>query len=488
MLNDPRISLAAAVDPALGDQALRAFDAIQPILRIDDGNRFAANAAASSLAMLSRIFPHTRLEGDAELGYNVWGARSLGQLVEILAAVRPTPARAPEQQVVVAIGDGLASADMWLGGDDWTGVVGRGPTPISSTNWGLGLQVAAILGVGEMTKSALASIGVPVMLATGDLVWNLLDYSRRPASATAESVAAASPIRIAILGCGSVGTSASAMLALEQLSGTCTAVDGDSFDPRRNPFRYPALLGTETGQKAPWVSDVLSRAGWASTGEARSVGEWAIDQPEPGFRGMVVSSVDERSGRMEVADLLAETTLSVGVRGLALHLQRERLGDAYACPFCEFVDVAPPSTQAGALASLTGLSIERVLSLQEGGALSPEDVAAGLAAGRVRPERAPELVGRRLADLVREGYSEATVTAPEGSIRIAAPHVSWLAGLLPVAEVVKAACGLPQIERRVDVDLTGLPTGFTRSVPRDRSGRCLCSSAGRQRWAARLYG
>jgi hypothetical protein len=487
MLNDPRISLAAAVDPALGDQALRAFDAIQPIVRIDSDNRFAANAAASTLAMLSRIFPHTRLEGDAELGHNVWGAQSVGQLEEMLAAVRPEPARVHERQVVMAIGEDLDSADMWLGGDDWTGVVGHGPTAVLSRRWGLGLQAAATLGVGELTKSALASIGVPVVLATGDLVWNLLDYSRRQATATADSVSA-SPMRIAVLGCGSVGTSASAMLAFERLSGICTAVDGDSFDPRRNPFRYPALLGTETGQKAPWVSDVLSRAGWASTGEARSVGEWAIDQPEPGFRGMVVSSVDERSGRMEVADLLAETTLSVGVRGLALHLQRERLGDAYACPFCEFVDVAPPSTQAGALASLTGLSIERVLSLQEGGALSPDDVAAGLAAGRVRPERAPELVGRRLADLVREGYAEATVTAPEGSIRIAAPHVSWLAGLLPVAEVVKAACGLPQIERRVDIDLTGLPTGFTRSVPRDHSGRCLCSSAGRRRWAARLYG
>jgi hypothetical protein len=191
---------------------------------------------------------------------------------------------------------------------------------------------------------------------------------------------------------------------------------------------------------------------------------------------------------MQVADLLADTTLSVGVRGLAMHLQREHLGDEYACPFCEYVSLDPPSTQAGVYAAATGLEIARVLQLVDGATLSGEDVAVAVGAGHIRPERAESMIGRRLADLVRESYAEATV-APEGqAVRVAAPHVSWTAGLLPAAEVIKSAFGLPQVDRRVDIDLAGLPTGYVRAVAADSSGRCLCASPWRRRHMRRGSG
>jgi hypothetical protein len=73
-------------------------------------------------------------------------------------------------------------------------------------------------------------------------------------------------------------------------------------------------------------------------------------------------------------------------------------------------------------------------------------------------------------------------------VLVSAPCVSWMAGVLATSEVAKAAAGLPLVDRRVDLDLSGLPLGAVRRLPRDRSGRCLCAPPFRQRAAHRLYG
>jgi hypothetical protein len=484
VLSDPRVSLAAAVPAASAELVLESLDRIRPIVRIGANEPAAANAAASLLAMLSRVFAHTTLDGNASLGGNPWAAPTLAHLETALASVRPAPVRAPEVDLVIAIGAGAVGADWWVGGDDWTAAVSRQPVAVRARALSLGLQAAAALAVGEAVKPVLAALGLSTVSTDGELVWNLVNYRCEKAT----DLISDHPSRpdVAVLGCGSVGTSFGAVLSFEEsVTGSCVAVDGDSFDPTRNPYRYPALRGSESASKAAWMAALLKAAGWESGSMEMSVGEWVASRDEPGFAGIAVASVDDRSGRMEVTDLLAETTLSVGVGGLALHLEREHLGDGYACPFCEYVSLAPASTQAGVFAAATGLDIARVLQLQEGGALSLQDVATSVASGHLRAEQAESMVGRRLADLVRAGYAEASVAATGGAIRVAAPQVSWLAGLLPAAEVVKSALGLPLIDRRVDIDLAGLPTGFVRSVPADKSGRCLCASPWRNRWMTR---
>ena len=75
-----------------------------------------------------------------------------------------------------------------------------------------------------------------------------------------------------------------------------------------------------------------------------------------------------------------------------------------------------------------------------------------------------------------------------GTVAVAAPQVSWLTGVITAAELVKAASGLPVLDRRVDVDMSGLPQGFTRQVKADSSGRCACASGIRRRWMVNLYG
>lgn len=77
---------------------------------------------------------------------------------------------------------------------------------------------------------------------------------------------------------------------------------------------------------------------------------------------------------------------------------------------------------------------------------------------------------------------------PEGGeVTVSAPFVSWLAGVVLAAEVDKFARGLPILDRRVELDLSGVPAGVVRRLPPDPTGRCLCQSPVRRRWARALY-
>jgi hypothetical protein len=487
-MSDPRLALSADHAGGSAARVLEALDGTRVVVRLAPG--LAEPAAAAGLALVSivgRLLPHIVVDGDAPVGPNPWAATSVTDGLDRPAATRPAPTRPAARNLVVAVGPGIDHADLWIGGEEWTARVGRTPQPLDPAGLGLGLQAAATLAAAEVAKQVLGSLGMAQVPLPAELVWNLLDYQRRPAGPVERR--RLRPVSLAVLGAGSVGSSVVGVLAcLPEVTGRVVVVDDDAFDPARNPYRYPASTGGERGPKAIWLAGVLEQLGWQVGHLEGTVAKWVAVSPTPGFNGIAVASVDTPEGRLQVADVLAETTLSIGVDGLALHLQREHLGDGFACPFCDFVDLDPPITQAEALAQQTGLPVERVLALGLGGRLTDADVAAAVGAGRVNPERARELVGRRLADLIRRAYAEATIQTPEAApTAVSAPYVSWMGGVLAAAEIAKAALGLPMVERRVDLDLTGLPPGFVLARPADRSGRCVCASPIRRRWMARLY-
>ena len=300
-------------------------------------------------------------------------------------------------------------------------------------------------------------------------------------------------------GGGSVGTSAVALTATalgpeyanspDAADVLFTIIDLDRFDETRNPFRYPALLGGETEDKATLLAGRLREAGLNAVGVVDTVGHWVTGRATPGVQGLVISSVDTIEGRLEVADIIAEQTLSIGVRALELHAQREQMGGVAACPFCHYVDAAPAMTQADVYVGGTGIAQNRILELLAGDKLTASDIAAAAGAGKVRGDGA-SLVGRRVDDLIGRIYADAPVPTTDGAIAltIAFPQVSWFAGTLAAVELVKQIRGLPTLQGRVDVDLAGLPPGAVRIMQRDGSGRCLCNSAVRQQAWTRLYG
>jgi hypothetical protein len=230
--------------------------------------------------------------------------------------------------------------------------------------------------------------------------------------------------------------------------------------------------------------------GWTAEDVVGPASDWVCSQPNPGFTGIAVSSVDRADSRLQVADAMAATNLSVGVDALALHIQREHPIDAFACPYCDFVSIGPPMGQIDSLAELLKLPQPRVAQMMLGGdTLTGADIATVVAAGRIRAERSEELVGRRIDDLIRRTYAEICVPTEAGApAAVSASYVSWMGGVLIAAELTKAALGLSMVDRRVDLDLSGVPLEGVRRSLRDTSGSCICASPQRHRWAARLYG
>jgi hypothetical protein len=460
---------------------------------------------------LSRLFPHVQVDGSAHAGPNPWGITDVADAPDWFRGVRPVPTAAPAADIRVSIGmsPGPRVRDrvLGVGGGDWTARLAWEPQPLDDPSCGLrhglGLHAGACLAVSELLKVAMVPLGMRALMLPGSggyssgdpLVWNLIDYRRAPAPVITGAEGRLLCLRVLLAGAGSVGTSAAgALVFCPGLTGEAIAVDPEDFDPARNSFRYPALSGGETGAKATWAAALLQNAGWRAEPAVADIGTWNAGQQSPGFDGIMVSSVDDLTARFEVADVLAREVISAGVGGLAFHVQRERLGDGWACPYCEYVSAEPALTQAHVIAAQLGLPVERVIALQIPGAvLTTADLKTSASAGKIFSETGSRLVGHRLADLVAGVYAEAAIGAQRdpgqpGTVAVAAPQVSWLTGVITAAELVKTASGLPVLDRRVDIDMSGLPQGFTRRVRADASGRCACASGVRRRWVVNLYG
>ncbi|WP_232661265.1 hypothetical protein [Pseudonocardia sp. TRM90224] len=506
--NDPRLRLLGTLSHT--EQSVAALAALDDVRVVIEVGKEAGAAHTCSLIALSGLL--ARLVGDVSISRvipapgNWWGVGTVGEIVEVVQRLWPRPATAPKRQLRVTVGArGVSAGDVGVGGGDWTAGLGVAPVALDPASHALGVHAAACLAVGQVLNRVLGNLGYPGLILDGPYALDLLTHrpGRSAPAAVGGQLVSPGALEVAVAGVGSVGTSTLALLAMaiatphravgDRRSVRVTAIDADDLDPNHNPFRYPALRGGELGNKAVWATGRLREFGIVADAAPHGVAQWAVARDRPGFDGLLISSVDTVSGRLDVADVLARETLSLGVSGLALHAQRERFADGLRCPFCDYVCADPPATQAQVYAEVTGLPVARILQLlHHDTRLTDTDVGFAVTAGRVPPHRRTDVVGYRLADLVREAYAEAALRpagpAGEGAVAVAAPHVSWFAGVLAAVEVVKQLDGLPLLDRRVDVDLGGLPPGVVRRVLADATGRCVCRSAVRRRWTKQLYG
>lgn len=511
MSDDPRLRLLgdqAASD--VGNAVLRRLDETAVVVEVSRGaDRAALAAVAAFVAMIARLVPEVVIDSPNELPANWWKATSWDDLLVRLKAVRPLSGAPTTRRIKVGFGVVHDGCDLYVGGGDWNVFLSDTPVELEGrNNHALGVHTAGCLAVSQVLIRVLAEVGFPGVAIADRVETNLVDHGLHAVDqrkVLGPSSGDERCLQAGFLGVGSVGTSALAVLATvcspalnpdtpfaEAVK--ITAVDKDVFDPGRNPYRYPALTGGETAAKASGMVDRLHELGIAADAVVKDVASWNMSKSEPGWHGVLVSSVDTITGRLDVADVLAERTLSVGVSGTEMHVQWERFADGYACPFCDFIRADPPLTQAGVFSEVTGIPVARVLALlQEGAVMDAADVEMAVVAGRVPENRRSALVGAPLSDLVRQAYAEAEVR-PGGEsveadvIAVASPQVSWLTGTLIVAELIKDLLGLPLVQRRVDLDVAGLPAGLVRVVPADTTGTCVCRSGVRARWYRDLYG
>ena len=258
--------------------------------------------------------------------------------------------------------------------------------------------------------------------------------------------------------------------------GELIVVDDDVLQTR-NRLRYPLWIAPAQGRKVDWLANLCRSSLLTVTGVAATAEDYGETLERP--PRLAISAVDTVAARAAIADVLALETLNAGVDGLQLHAARHRFGDGFACIYCGYVDASPASSELDVYVALTGLPPARVAQLLHGERLSAADIEVLVESKRLDAAGAIELAGGRLMDVGRARlYAEAAIPAL-GQARVAAPFVSALAGAILAAEVLKTS-GM-RLDRRVDVDLSGWPTGLTSRPKQDPSGRCLCWSPIRRR-------
>lgn len=483
-MTDPRLGLLAKHGVA-AEQALDALARPSVIIRVGPRPSTSDLVAAVGLyAQCVRMFPNVELDADGYLPNNPWHATSVSDAVDLQPCVEPRCHPQPDP-IVIGIGPAAGTADLYIGGDDWTAYLSTTPPACRAACYGgLGLHTATALAASEIFKNVLTHLGLTSNLLTNDFVWNLINYQLTPAPTT--STKPPQHQRLLFIGAGSLGSSAAAALCCTPVSATAEVVDPDYFDTSRNPYRYPAATVHTDGLKSKWVAQLLNMsAAINATPCTDQIEDWIHYQPQPGFNGTTIITVDRVDARRHTSDIWPRASIAAGVSGLATELLRSHIDDLdFACPYCLHVNVTDPGDQVDLYAQATGITTDRIQQLLAGEHLTLEDLK------HVSIPDSTHLKGRRLEDLIRATYAEATIPTSDPTsshLQISAPHVSWLTGITIAAEIIKASLALPTLKRRLRIDLRGLPLGVTDHPPADSTGRCICRDLFKRQEAQSWY-
>jgi hypothetical protein len=474
---DPR----AGLFPLSGDTELllERLDRSRVVVVGDAASGCLALAIAN---LVARFAPgvEIRFPGD-QVDLPVFGAGALQDLGErLVRSVGLGVAEDAERTVVVRAGTGAGRADVYVSADGWSLRMTRAPH-VALIGTGPAVAAASALAAAEVLRQLLPEL--PGLRLRDSFEWNLVDYRTGPATEAPPPA----DVEAVCFGAGSVGSSLVYALLLSGAAGRLQVVDDDRL-MAHNRLRYPLWIDAGPREKVRWLEQMTAHSSLRVSGLFCRADEWVRGSAAP--PRLAISAVDTADGRRQVADALARTTLNAGIEGLRLHVSRHRFGDGLACVYCPYVDTGDPEGELDILRDLTRLTIPRLRELLGGDRLTVADVNAMIDSGTLS-DRDRDLVGGRIADVARARlYAQASVPTPEGAgAAVTAPFVPALAGAILAAEAMKeAAGGRSSLERRVDVDCSGFPTGWTSKPAADSTGRCLCHSplrlaAYRRAWA-----
>jgi hypothetical protein len=496
-MDDPRVELSTLTGGGDAAPILRALDSVELVIEAPAERTLSREDQVSLYNLVSsaaRLFPHIDLRLEPGVRVDLAPLAS-GNLLDELRALHldlaPAPTAQPTHRFHLAwgmdpTGDGLAGD-----ASGWSYSVGPQHRPLTRRGGpAVGAVAASSFLVAQTFGRVLTAAGIGLAFhPTPGFTANLLDY----ALAEAPEVDGDAGTRLgptAFLGVGSVGSSAVYAALLANIGGgPLDLVDPDRFRDR-NKLRYPVLRSGVTDVKVTWLAE-LALDGTLDIGPHDVDIQGFLETfDDPPVIPLAAVSVDTPEGRRDATDVLARTTLNAGVAGMQLHVARHGFTDG-ACSYCQYVDEQPTLSGSQMLAEMIGLSVERVIAIQqvEGGVVSAVDVEQMAASGKFHGQ--PPQAGERLQDVVRRIYAQAAVPTETGPVLISTPYVSAMAGLLLVVEAVKE--GDPRLhpcrlKGRYDLDMSGEPPPFTQATVRDNSGRCLCYSPFRRGVYGRLHG
>lgn len=468
MERDPRLPLFLSTPVGTEGILSGRFDQTAIAIATDGDHALLALSLAN---LVARLWPNTEVDGpDLIIPECVLGRGMLSDAARrLVESVRLSVPGDTRQTIRVTLGNG-PSAELYATADAWSVRISQQPIESLGGGRGAATVAAASLVAAELFRLTIPEL--PGVRLNRTIEWNLVDYRLSVASADFPP----GEIAATCVGCGSVGSSVLLSLLTAGATGKITFVDDDLLQPH-NRLRYPLWIEPASGPKVEWAQRVARTGNVRVEGHQQTAAKYGSQLERP--PALAIAAVDTAAGRAQVADLLARETLNAGVDGLRLHVARHRFADGLACVYCGYVDASPPASEVDVYVGLTGLPLLRIERLFGGERLSNEDVHTIAEKAAIEPGGLDDLVGGRLVDVARLRLYGAARVPGLDDVAVAAPFVSAMAGAVLAAEIMKPAEA--RLDRRVDLDLSGWPTGYTSRPVQDPTGRCLCWSALRKR-------
>jgi hypothetical protein len=495
-MGDPRVELSTLAGGGDSAPILRALDSVKLVIEAPAERTHSREDQVGLYNLISsaaRLFPHIELRLEPGIPTD-FAPLASGDLVDELRALHvdlaPAPTAPPTHRFHLAwgmdpTGDGLAGD-----ASGWSYSVGPQHRPLTRRGGpALGAIAASSFLVAQTFGRILTAADIGLAFhPTPGFTANLLDYTLTEGPEV-EGEAGMSLGPTTFLGAGSVGSSAIYAALLANIGGgPLDLVDPDRFRDR-NKLRYPILRSGVTDVKTTWLAELALDGTLDIEPHDVDIQGFLEKFDDAPAIPLAAVSVDTPESRRDATDVLARITLNAGVAGMQLHVARQGFTDG-ACAYCQYVDEQPTLSGSQMLAEMIGLSVERVIAIQqlEGGVVSAVDAAQMASSGKFHGE--PPQAGERLHDVVRRIYAQAAVPTDTGPVLISTPFVSAMAGLLLLVEALKEGdmrLHPYRLNGRYDLDMSGEPPPFTQATVRDTSGRCLCYSPFRRRAYTRLH-
>lgn len=409
-----------------------------------------------------------------------------------------SPQEAPEGELL-----------LYTDGGGWVSYNGTLPSQLPDGPWAtvpIGPLAAACRATGQAVNLVLGS--QPTTEVVPPAVYaSALTYSSSDAPFPDEAAATgvAPQLNAVLVGAGSIGGAAAYALAQTPgLAGTLVVADPQRLE-EKNLDR--ALLATSTiATAAPFKADVvkaalahhgaLEVAAWPGRLE-----EWVASRPRAEVLPLVLTAVDSRDARRSIQDCLPLDMVNAACNPTEIHLSGHRTGQG-PCVCCLHMEevLDAQAVRSRLLQAATGLNERMALHYLANDLPIPAMLVRAIERHRgLAPNSLSQYEDRTLEEL-RVGhllYGATPVQTGTGTVAVAAPYVTALAGVLLAGEALKVATPVLDLFRLgpsgshikyAENPLAGAHRAVLTNPPRWPGSECLCRSTRRMRIIRHRYG
>lgn len=470
--------------------------------------------------MLGRLFPNIEITCDAEASADLGlppGDPLLRHRLDEVARNGALNASAPRDDTIVTIvigdaevPDPAAGPIFYADGGGWQSYNGTTPSRLVRDDWPMvpiGPLAAACRSAAQATAAALDPTSVQNVKESAYASALTYQGSSDPIEeGHAGSASAWHDTRLDALlgGAGSIGGAAAyAFARTPALTGRLVIADPQHLE-KKNLDRALLATAAATATEA-WKADVAADAlshlvALDVVAVHGTVAEWVAGQPQATPLPLVLAAVDSRDARREIQDCLPLDLVNAacGVDEITVSGHQTGNGPCVCCLHMEEV-LDAQAVRVRLLSRATGMNPRMVaIYLVKEAPLEPHVIRSiekhrGLAPGALAQYEQQTLEDLRKGALL---YGQTKVDTETGTVAVAAPYVTALAGVLLAAEALKRATPelaqyalgpgreFSKLEERVD---RGPIDALTTKPARWNGSECLCQSTRRLRLIAARY-